>query len=70
MMQVRFEGFSPFLRGMPRPIGHIGVLGTHLFHDPVHDAEIVLNFGSTREMVRSFRTLIEIERLLARVSAR
>lgn len=68
MMQVRFEGFSPFLRGMPRPVGHIGVLGTHLFHDPVHDAEIVLNFGSTREMVRSFRTLIEIERLLARAA--
>lgn len=70
MMEVRFEGFSPFLRGMPRPIGHIGVLATHLFHDPVHDAEIVLNFASTREMTRSFRTLIEIERLLARVSAR
>jgi D-alanyl-D-alanine carboxypeptidase len=68
MMQVRFEGFSPFLRGLPRPIGHIGILATHVFHDPVHDAEIVLNFGSTREMVRSFGTLIEVERALQRVS--
>ena len=68
MMQVRFEGFSPFLRSLPRPIGHIGILATHVFHDPVHDAEIVLNFGSTREMVRSFGTLIEIERALQRVS--
>ncbi|GAA4065625.1 serine hydrolase domain-containing protein [Agromyces indicus] len=68
MMQVRFEGFSPFLRGLPRPVGHIGVLATHVFHDPVHDAEIVLNFGGTREMVPSFRTLIEIERALQRVS--
>jgi D-alanyl-D-alanine carboxypeptidase len=61
-MEVRFEGFMPLLRGMPRPVGHIGILATHLFHDPVHDADIVLNFASTREMVRSFRTLIAIER--------
>ncbi|GAA1522870.1 D-alanyl-D-alanine carboxypeptidase [Agromyces terreus] len=68
-MQVRFDGFSPLLRGLPRPVGHIGVLATHLFHDPVHDAEIVLNFASTREMTRSFRTLIAIEQLLQRRSA-
>ncbi|MGW4928491.1 serine hydrolase domain-containing protein [Agromyces sp. NPDC004153] len=70
MMQVRFGGFSPFLRGLPRPVGHIGVLATHLFHDPVHDAGIVLNFASTREMSRSFRTLITIEQELARAAAR
>ncbi|MGR0219819.1 serine hydrolase domain-containing protein [Agromyces sp. ZXT2-6] len=68
MMQVRFEGLSPFLRGMPRPVGHIGILATHVFHDPVHDAEIAMNFGSTREMVRSFRTLVEIECALHRAS--
>jgi D-alanyl-D-alanine carboxypeptidase len=34
----------------------------------VHDAEIVLNFASTREMRRSFRTLIAIEQLLGRVA--
>lgn len=67
-MEVRFEGLSPFLRGLPRPVGHIGILATHVWHDPVHDAEIALNFGSTREMVRSFRTLIEIERALQRAS--
>ena len=65
-MEVRFEGFMPLLRGMPRPVGHIGNLATHLFHDPVHDADIVLNFASTREMVRSFRTLITIEQELQR----
>jgi D-alanyl-D-alanine carboxypeptidase len=68
MMQVRFEGFSPMLRGFPRPVGHIGVLATHMFHDPVHDADIVLNFASTREMTRSFRTLIRIEQELRRAS--
>lgn len=67
-MEVRFEGLSPFLRGLPRPVGHIGILATHVFHDPVHDAEIALNFGSTREMVRSFRTLVEIERALQRAA--
>jgi D-alanyl-D-alanine carboxypeptidase len=68
MMQVRFDGFSPLLRGFPRPIGHIGVLATHMFHDPVHDADIVLNFASTRQMTRSFRTLIRIEQELRRHS--
>lgn len=67
-MEVRFEGFMPLLRGLPRPVGHIGILATHLFHDPVHDAHIVLNFASTREMVRSFRTLITIEQELQRAS--
>ena len=57
--EVRFDGFLPLLRGLPRPVGHIGVLATHLFHDPVHDADIVLNLRRP-EMVRSFRTLIAI----------
>ena len=68
MMQVRFEGFMPLLRGLPRPLGHIGVLATHLFRDPVHEVDIVLNFASTREMSRSFRTLIFIEQALQRAS--
>lgn len=68
LMQVRFDGFSPFLRTLPRPVGHIGVLATHLFHDPVHDAHIVMNFASTREMSRSFRTLIFIEQALQRAA--
>ncbi|GAA1060706.1 serine hydrolase domain-containing protein [Agromyces bracchium] len=68
MMQVRFGGFSPFLAGLPRPTGHVGVLATHVFHDPAHDADIVLNFASTREMRRSFMTLIEIERALQQVA--
>lgn len=68
MMQVRFEGFTPLLRGLPRPVGHIGILATHMFHDHVHDADIVLNFASAREMTRSFRSLIAIEQLLRRAT--
>lgn len=70
LMEIRFGEFAFPLRRLPRPIGHIGVLGTHLFHDPVHDAHIVMNFHSTREMTRSFRTLIRIEQQLMRVAAR
>ncbi|MCY7324956.1 MAG: beta-lactamase family protein [Microbacteriaceae bacterium] len=66
LMELRFGEFSFLLRGFPRPTGHIGVLGTHMFHDAVNDAHIVMNFHSTREMVRSFRTLIRIEQLLRR----
>lgn len=66
LMEVRFEEFFPLLRGLPRPVGHIGVLATHMFFDPVNRAHIVMNFGSTREMARSFRTLYRIEAALTR----
>jgi len=66
LMELRFGEFSPFIRGLPRPTGHIGVLGTHMFYDEVHDAQIVMNFHSTTEMARSFRALIYIEQLLGR----
>jgi D-alanyl-D-alanine carboxypeptidase len=69
MMTVRFEGFAPWLRGQPRLLGHIGVTATHLFHDPAHGAEIAMNFASTREMTRSFRTLFEVVRLLGRAAS-
>ena len=68
LTEVRFEEFFPLLRGLPRPVGHIGILATHLFHDPANDTHIVMNFGSTQEMVRSFRTLIQIETLLTRAN--
>lgn len=67
LMELRFGEFSFMLRGFPRPTGHIGVLGTHMFYDAVNDAHIVLNFHSTSQMVRSFRTLIRIEQLLKRL---
>jgi D-alanyl-D-alanine carboxypeptidase len=69
MMTLRFSEFFFTLRGLPALTGHIGVLGTHLFHDPVNDVVIVMNFASTREMVASFRTLIQIEAQL-RAAAR
>lgn len=67
-MELRFEGFMPLLRGLPRPVGHIGVLGTHAFIDPATGAAVALNFHSTREMVNSFQAHIRIQQGLARLS--
>lgn len=67
LMEVRFEGFSPLLRGMPRLLGHSGSLGTHLYHDPVHDADIVLGFHGSRTMVASVQSLVTVVRTLDRV---
>ena len=69
VMQLRFTGFSPLLRGLPRPVGHLGVLSTHLFVDPPRGTSVVLNFHSTREMVASFQTHIRIAQGLARLDA-
>lgn len=68
-MELRFEGFMPLLRGLPRPVGHIGVLGTHCFRYPEHDAVVVLNFHGTQEMVASFQTHIRIAQGLARLAS-
>lgn len=67
-MTVRFEGFMPWLRGWPRLVGHLGITAAHVWHDPVHDANIVLNLGSTRALGPSFRALFEVVRLLRRVA--
>ena len=67
-MNVKFDEFSPFLRNWPRPVGHLGLTAAHLWHDPVHDAEIVINFGSSKAMQASFYSLIEIVGLLRQLS--
>jgi D-alanyl-D-alanine carboxypeptidase len=68
MMEIRFEGFFFLLRGLPRPTGHIGVLSTFMFHDPVHDAYIAMNMASTRNMPRGFKAIIQIVQALRAVS--
>lgn len=66
LMRLHYEGFSPFLRGLPRPVGHLGVTGAHAFTVPERGIRIVLNFHSTREMLRSFRVHIRLMQLLTR----
>lgn len=63
-MEIRFEEFMFLLKGLPRLKGHIGILSTHLFYDPVSETSIVMNFGSDACMEASFKVLIEIMRLL------
>jgi D-alanyl-D-alanine carboxypeptidase len=67
-MELRFEGFSPLLRGLPRPVGHLGVLGVHCFTDPQRETTVILNFHSTREVRASFMTHIKIAQLLDRLA--
>jgi D-alanyl-D-alanine carboxypeptidase len=64
MMEIHFEGFFFLLKGLPRLKGHIGILSTHMFYDPSHDTYIIMNFGSNKDMVKSFKALIEIENTL------
>ncbi len=70
IMSLRFPEFFPLLRGLGEPVGHIGVLGTHMFWYSQHDGRVVLNVHSTREMTRSFRCHIRIAQLLARLLTR
>lgn len=67
MMEIRFEEFFFLLRGLPRVTGHIGILATHMFHDPATDTCIVMNFAATDRMTQSFRTLIDLLNVLKRI---
>jgi D-alanyl-D-alanine carboxypeptidase len=69
MMEIHFEEFFFLLRNLPRLTGHIGILGTHMFHDPELNAYITMNFVSDAKMVDSFRALIDIETRLHRIKA-
>lgn len=66
-MGVRFEGLVPWARNWPHLVGHLGISAAHLWHDPVHDADIVLNLGSTGGMRASFRALYEVVGLLRKL---
>jgi D-alanyl-D-alanine carboxypeptidase len=67
MLEIRFADFFFLLGRLPKVKGHIGILSTHLFYDPIHAAHIALNFGDNTRMVESFKALIEIENTLQRM---
>jgi D-alanyl-D-alanine carboxypeptidase len=64
MMQTRFEEFFFLLKSLPRLQGHLGVTGVHAWYDPVSKASYVMNVGNTKDMVISFKVLIQILQLV------
>ena len=64
MATLKFEGFFPLLRALPRPTGGLGILATHMFYYPTHDTHVILNFHSRRRMNASFETHIRLARLI------
>lgn len=66
-MQIRFSEFMPLLRGLEKPYGHIGVLGTHAFWYPESEATVILNFHGTTEIGASFRAHVRIAQDLKRL---
>lgn len=65
-MTLRFGELAPLLlRGLPQPVGHLGVWATHVFYHREHDAHVVLDFHSDRRMRHSFAVHARIARLLA-----
>lgn len=67
LVTLRFGEFlPPFLRGLPEPVGGLGLTATHAFRYPDQQAHVVLNFGSTDAMSRSFQAHLAIARAVAR----
>lgn len=62
---LRFGELMPILlRGLPEPVGGLGLTAAHMFYYPQQRAHVVLNFHSTHAMNASFQTHIQIARLL------
>lgn len=67
LVTLRFGEFMPLLlRGLPEPVGGLGLTATHAFHYPGRDAHVVLDFHATTAMSQSFATHIAIARALTR----
>lgn len=67
MMQFRFEEYFFLLKGYPRMTGHMGILSTFMFYDDVHDAYVIINFGSDAHMQKSVQNIIKIVGTLDRI---
>lgn len=64
MMELRFEEFFFLLRALPKPKGHIGILGTFMFYDTENDLHFILNLGSNKKIPYGIRLLIKIESII------
>lgn len=58
-MEYRFGDFFFLLKSCPAMVGHMGILGSQAFYDPVHDIHIILSLGSDTASEDSVRLLIE-----------
>lgn len=63
-MEVRFEELFFLLRGLPHLYGHIGVVATHTWYEPLSETTVVVKMGDCRQKVASFRLLIEVKQIL------
>jgi len=66
---IRFGELMPLvLRGLPEPVGGLGLWAVHCFFYPRQRAHIIMNLHSTAQMRRSFALHAAIARRLARLT--
>ena len=66
---IRFGELMPLvLRGLPEPVGGLGLWAVHCFFYPRQRAHVVMNLHSTAQMRRSFTLHAAIARQLTRLS--
>jgi D-alanyl-D-alanine carboxypeptidase len=60
LMEMRFERLFFLLKGLPRLIGHTGILGVHAWIDPLTMDVYVLNVGDASKISATFQLLIQL----------
>ena len=68
MMAVRFGEYSWTLDYLPESLGHLGILATHLWYEPLTDTYIIMNYGSNGQLETSVMDFITLETTLRRIS--
>ena len=64
---MRYGAFNWSLDFLPASLGHIGILGVHLWYDPLTETHVILNYGSDRMLEQSVADLITIQTTLRRI---
>lgn len=60
LMEMQFEKLFFLLKGLPRLIGHTGILGVHAWIDPLTMDVYVINVGDASKISVSFQLLIQL----------
>lgn len=59
VMEYRISKIFFLMRGYPDMLGHMGVLGTHLFYSPEYDIHVVASVGSDAAVGKSVQLMVK-----------
>lgn len=69
LMVFNLDRFVPFVKGLSRPEGHMGILGTQMVYDPLTGTTYIASFGSDEFGAGSVRLMVQVFLMLHQLKA-